>query len=124
MPWLKAQFFGRSTQQDGAESIPDQRLLFNEPEVLAAIEAADAAHAVRTTKVESHQRQHTGGREAIPEHFGRIRIEHDLLAEQKICTKCATPQVAMLIDNLLRWSCECIAATDSSAPKFLPCTAR
>ncbi len=34
--WLKAQYYGRSTQStDAAEQNPDQRLLFNEAEVLA-----------------------------------------------------------------------------------------
>lgn len=44
--WLKAQYYGRSIQQsDLCEGSPDQQLLFNEAEVLAAIEAADQAHA-------------------------------------------------------------------------------
>jgi hypothetical protein len=42
--WLKAQYYGRSTQStDAAEQNPDQQMLFNEAEVLAAIEAADEA---------------------------------------------------------------------------------
>lgn len=89
--WLKSQFFGRSTQQDMAEVNPDQRLLFNEAEVLAAIEAAEAELAARKTKIEAPERRHTGGRRPIPEHFPRIRIEHDLPEEQKLCTKCPTP---------------------------------
>jgi len=91
LKWLKAQFYGCSTQQDTAQDNPDQRLLFNEAEVLAAIEAADAADAARTTRIDAHERQHTGGRKAIPENFPRIRIEHDLPDEQKLCTKCSTP---------------------------------
>ena len=40
--WLKAQYYGRSTQAtDAAEHGPDQQMLLNEAEVLAAIEAAD-----------------------------------------------------------------------------------
>lgn len=89
--WLKAQFFGRSTQQDAAALNPDQGMLFNEAEVLAAIAAAEAAHAARTRQVATHERRHTGGRKAIPEQFPRIRIEHDLAAEQKLCTKCSEP---------------------------------
>ena len=89
--WLKSQFFGRSTQQDMAEVHPDQGLLFNEAEVLAAIEAAEAEHAARKTKIEAHERCHTGGRRPIPAHFPRIRIEHDLPEEQKVCTKCPIP---------------------------------
>jgi transposase len=92
--WLKAQYYGRSTQSaDATEENPDQRLLFNEAEVLAAIEAADEAHRQRTTKIEAHERKRSAdcGRKAIPEHFPRILIEHDLAPEQKLCTKCAVP---------------------------------
>lgn len=89
--WLKAQFFGRSTQQDAAALNADQGMLFNEAEVLAAIAAAEAAHASRTKPVGAHERRHTGGRKAIPEQFPRIHIEHDLPEEQKLCTKCPVP---------------------------------
>jgi transposase len=92
--WLKAQYYGRSTQtSDAAEQNPDQTLLFNEAQVLAAIEAAEEAHRQRTTKVDAHERKRSAdsGRKAIPEHFPRIMIEHDLPAEQKLCTKCAVP---------------------------------
>ena len=92
--WLKAQYYGRSTQQtDAAEENSDQKMLFNEAEVLAAIEAAEQAHRERTTKVEAHERKRSpdSGRKAIPEHFPRIEIEHDLPADQKLCTKCAVP---------------------------------
>jgi transposase len=89
--WLKAQFFGRSSQQDAAVTSPDQGLLFNEAEVLAAIAAADAAHAARTKPIAAHERRHTGGRKAIPEHFPRIEIEHDLPEHEKLCTHCSTP---------------------------------
>jgi transposase len=84
--WFKEQYFGRSSQKSTAEVSADQRMLFNEAEVLAAIEAADAAHAARTTRVDAHQRKvHTGGREAIPEHLPRKDIRHDLPTAQKYC---------------------------------------
>jgi transposase len=92
--WLKAQYYGRSTQaSDAAEQNPDQAMLFNEAEVLAAIEAADEAHRQRTTKVDAHERKRSADahRKAIPDHFPRIEIEHDLQPDQKICTKCAVP---------------------------------
>ena len=92
--WLKAQYYGRSTQStDAADENPDQRMLFNEAEVLAAIEAADEAHRQRTTKIEAHERKRSAdaGRKAIPDHFPRIAIEHDLAPDEKICTKCAVP---------------------------------
>jgi transposase len=92
--WLKAQYYGRSTQSsDAAEQNPDQRMLFNEAEVLSAIEAADEAHRHRTTKIDAHERKRSAdsGRKAIPDHFPRIEIEHDLPPDQKMCTKCAVP---------------------------------
>jgi hypothetical protein len=90
--WLKAHYFGASSQKsDAALASADQGLLFNEAEVLAAIEAAEQAHRARTTKVGAHERPHSGGRKAIPEHFPRIRIEHDLPEAQKLCSCCSTP---------------------------------
>jgi transposase len=103
--WLKAQYYGRSTQStDAAEENPDQRLLFNEAEVLAAIEAADEAHRRRTTKIDAHERKRSAdaGRKAIPEHFPRIEIEHDLAPEQKMCTKCAVPHPLTRIGQEIR----------------------
>jgi transposase len=89
--WVKSQYFGSSSHTSGAvEQNPDQRMLFNEVEVLAAIEVAEEAHAARTTKVGSHERKRSpdSGRKAIPEHFPRIPVLHDLPEEQKMCTKC------------------------------------
>jgi len=89
--WMRAQFYGSRSQQDLASDNPDQRLLFNEAEVLAAIEAADEAQRNRTKTIAAHERRHTGGRKAIPAHFPRIEITHDLPEEQKMCTKCPVP---------------------------------
>ena len=103
--WLKAQYYGRSTQStDAAEQNADQRMLFNEAEVLAAIEAADEAHRQRTTKIEAHERKRSAdaGRKAIPEHFPRIEIEHDLAPEQKMCTQCAVPHPLTRIGQEIR----------------------
>jgi transposase len=103
--WLKAQYYGRSTQStDASEQNPDQQMLFNEAEVLAAIEAADEAHRRRTTKIEAHERKRSAdsGRKAIPEHFPRIEIEHDLAPEQKMCTKCAVPHPLTRIGEEIR----------------------
>ena len=84
--WYKEQFFGRSSQKTPAQMSAEQKLLFNEAEVLAAIEAADAAHAARTTQIAAHERKrHSGGREAIPAHLPRKDIVHDLPNEQKHC---------------------------------------
>jgi transposase len=103
--WLKAQYYGRSTQTtDAAEQNPDQQMLFNEAEVLAAIEAADEAHGQRTTKIEAHERKRSADahRKAIPDHFPRIEIEHDLQPEQKMCTKCKVPHPLTRIGQEVR----------------------
>jgi len=103
--WLKAQYYGRSTQSsDAAEQNPDQQMLFNEAEVLAAIEAADQAHHQRTTTVEAHERKRSADahRKAIPEHFPRIEIEHDLAPDEKMCTKCAVPHPLTRIGQEIR----------------------
>jgi transposase len=103
--WLKAQYYGRSTQStDAAEQNADQQMLFNEAEVLAAIEAADEAHRQRTTKIEAHERKRSAdaGRKAIPDHFPRIKIEHDLEPEQKLCTTCAVPHPLTRIGQEIR----------------------
>jgi transposase len=88
--FLKDQLYGRSSEKlPGQEVSPDQKMLFNEAEVLAAIEAAEAADAQRTTTVAAHERQkrpHTGGREAIPPHLPRVEIPHDLPPHEKWCT--------------------------------------
>lgn len=89
--WLKAQYFGRSSQVRADEPSADQKLLFNEAEVLAAIEAANEAHRNRTTKIDAHERKHTGGRKAIPKHFPRIEVVHDLSEAEKMCTVCPVP---------------------------------
>jgi transposase len=84
--WFKEQFFGRSSQKSSFEVSADQKMLFNEAEVLAAIEAADAAHAARSTRIPAHERKrHSGGREAIPEHLPRKDITHDLPNAHKFC---------------------------------------
>jgi transposase len=84
--WYKEQFFGRASQKSPADMAAEQKLLFNEAEVLAAIEAADAAHAARTTTIAAHERKrHSGGREAIPAQLPRKEIVHDLANEQKHC---------------------------------------
>lgn len=98
--WIRSQYFGSISQkQDAAAVNPDQPMLFNEAEVLTAIAAADEALRQRATKVEAHERQHTGGRKAIPQHFPRIPIEHDLPEQQKMCTKCPAPHPLVRIGH-------------------------
>jgi transposase len=84
--WFKEQFFGRSSQKSSSEMSAEQKMLFNEAEVLAAIEAADAAHEARTTDIAAHTRKaHSGGREVIPAHLPRKDIVHDVPNQTKHC---------------------------------------
>ena len=88
--FLKDHIYGRSSEKLPGQGVsPDQKILFNEAEVLAAIEAAEAAETQRTTTVTAHERQkrpHSGGREAIPAHLPRVEILHDLPQQEKWCT--------------------------------------
>ena len=88
--WLKGQLYGRSSERlTDAGVAADQKMLFNEAEVLAAIEAAEAADAQRTTVIAAHERKarpHSGGREPIPAHLPRKEIRHDPPAQEKWCT--------------------------------------
>ncbi|MGH8229660.1 MAG: IS66 family transposase [Steroidobacteraceae bacterium] len=87
--WLKGKLFGRSSEKSSQDVSPDQKMLFNEAEVLAAIAAADQAQAERTISIGAHERKarpHTGGREPIPAHLPRIEVPHDLSAQAKWCT--------------------------------------
>ena len=82
--WLKAQVFGRTAEHHTPDLNPDQQMLFNEPEVLSALEAAEAALAQRTTVIAAHERKRTG-RTRIGKEFPRQEIVHDLPEEEKIC---------------------------------------
>jgi hypothetical protein len=70
--WLKAQFYGRSSEKCAADEVsPDQRMLFNEAEVLAAITAADEADAAPIL-IEAHERRRAGT-QVIPAEFPHLR---------------------------------------------------
>lgn len=83
--WLKAQLFGRSSEKVSADISPDQHLLFNEVEVLAAIAAAEGEAATQVTLISAHERKKKPGRKAIPDRFPRIPVLHDILESEKIC---------------------------------------
>jgi len=83
--WLKALVFGRTNDKLASDTSADQQLLFNEAKVLAAIEAADVAYARRITKIAVHEREHTGGRKAIPKNFPGIIIPHGLPESEQYC---------------------------------------
>lgn len=91
--WFKSQMFGRSSEKSTADVSPDQRLLFNEAEVLAAIAAADEQESTQTTTIDAHERQKKPGRKAIPEKFPRTRVVHDIPESEKLCPLDGTPLV-------------------------------
>jgi transposase len=82
--WLKQQLFGRSSEQRVVDDIaPDQqRLIFNEAEVLApAVSPVDAS-----ITIPEHDRKKRG-RKALPAQLPRIEIIHDLLEGEKVCPR-------------------------------------
>ncbi len=87
--WLKSQLFGRSSEKSAAEVSPDQRMLFNEAEVLAAIAAAD--EKAGTHSITAHERNTKPGRKAIPEKFPRKQVIHDIPENEKVCPIDGTP---------------------------------
>jgi transposase len=104
--WLKAQFFGRSSEkQNAAEVSPDQRMLFNEAEVLAAIAAADAAERAPTPIV-AHERKKKSGSKVIPAQFPREIVPHDLPESEKVCPHDGTPLTRMGAERAERYHFE------------------
>lgn len=104
--WLKAQFFGRSSEkQDAAEISPDQRMLFNEAEVLAAISAADAADRAPVA-IAAHERKKKSGSKVIPAEFPREIVPHDLDESEKVCPHDGTPLQRMGAERAERYHFE------------------
>jgi len=89
--WLKSQLFGRSSEKSTADVSPDQRLLFNEAEVLAAIAAAE--EKAGTQSVDAHERNAKPGRKAIPAKFPRKQVIHDIPESEKVCPHDGKPLV-------------------------------
>ncbi len=80
---LKQYRFGSSSEKIS----PDQLALFNEAELLE-LDNKDQADAHNDEqdeiKVPSHTRKR-GHRNSLPEHLPRVRVEHDIADEDKIC---------------------------------------
>ena len=108
--WLKQQLFGRSSEQRTADEVsPDQqRLIFNEAEVLAP--------AVSTVEpfvtIPAHDRKKRG-RKALPTDLPRIEIIHDLPEHEKVCAH-ATCGVALTV----------IGQESSEQLDYIPATVR
>jgi transposase len=122
--WLKAQFYGRSSEKCATDAAsPDQRMLFNEAEVLAAIAAANEANAAPIL-IDAHERRQQPGRKVIPAEFPRIRVVHDIAECDKHCAHDGTaltvigketaerydlvrPQLRVLVHERLKYACPC-----------------
>ena len=122
--WLKAQLFGRSSEQSATQISPDQSLLFNEAEVLAAIAAAEDEEANQVIRIEAHERAKKPGRKAIPEQFPRVPVLHDIPESEKVCPhdgaqlerigeetseqyEYTAPQLTVLRHERPKYSCPC-----------------
>jgi transposase len=81
---LEEEVFGRTAEHHTPDLNPEQQMLFNEPEVLSALERAEAALAQRTTVIAAHERTRTG-RTRIAKEFPRQQIVHDLPEQEKVC---------------------------------------
>jgi transposase len=104
--WLKAQFFGRSSEKQNAEEVsPDQRMLFNEAEVLAAIAAADETERAPIPIV-AHERKKKSGSKVIPAQFPREIVPHDLPESEKVCPQDGTPLERMGAERAERYHFE------------------
>lgn len=72
--WFKAQVYGRSSEKSSSEVSPDQSMLFNEPEVLAAIATAIGEEENAVITIDAHERKKKPGKKAIPADFPRIEL--------------------------------------------------
>jgi hypothetical protein len=66
LAWFKAQVYGRSGEKSSSEVSPDQAMLFNEPEVLAAIATAIGERTPRLSRSRS-----TSARRSLAERQSR-----------------------------------------------------
>ena len=125
LAWWKAQVFGRSTEKDAASDVsPDQAMLFNEPEVLAAIAKAMELEEATPVLIEAHERKRKSGKKAIPPEFPRVPQVVDIPEEEKTCPHDGTalevigaekserydyvpPQLRVIVQERLKYACPC-----------------
>jgi transposase len=91
--WLKGQLFGRSSEKGATDVSPEQNMLFNEAEVLAAIAAAEAQENNQVIQIDGYERKQKPGRKAIPADFPRTQVLHDIPESEKVCPHDGTPLV-------------------------------
>lgn len=125
LAWWKGQVFGRSTEKDTASEVcPDQAMLFNEPEVLAAIAKAMELEEARPVLIEAHERKRTSGKKAIPAEFPRVAQVIDIPEGEKTCAHDGTPlevigaekserydyvppKLQVIVQERLKYACPC-----------------
>jgi transposase len=125
LAWWKAQVFGRSTEKDAASDVsPDQAMLFNEPEVLAAIAKAMELEEATPVLIGAHERKRKSGKKAIPPEFPRVPQVVDIPEEEKTCPHDGTalevigaekserydyvpPQLRVIVQERLKYACPC-----------------
>lgn len=85
--WLEGQFYLLRHKRFGASSertVPGQRSLFDEAEMIAEQEPAKEEPEIETISYERKKR----GRKALPAELPRERIEYELPEEEQCCSEC------------------------------------
>lgn len=99
-------------------------MLFNEPEVLAAIAKAMELEEATPVLIEAHERQRKSGKKAIPSEFPRVPQVVDIPEEDKTCPHDGTalevigaeksehydyvpPQLRVIVQERLMYACPC-----------------
>jgi transposase len=133
LAWFKAQVYGRSSERSTSEVSPEQGMLFNEPEVLAAISQAIGDEAEAVITIEEHERRKKPGKKAIPASFPRIEQIIDIAESEKLCPHDGTaltvighemaerydyvaPQLRVLQQKRLKYACPCCHQGVKTAP--------
>ncbi|WP_444932153.1 IS66 family transposase [Microbulbifer sp. SSSA002] len=78
---LRNKRFGKSSEK----SSPDQMGLFNEAETEVADSPDEETADEAATEIVSYSRKKPSGRKPLPADLPRVRIEHDLPEEEKVC---------------------------------------
>jgi len=124
LAWFKAHVYGRSSEKSSTDVSPDQAMLFNEPEVLAAVSIALDNEADAVITIEEHERKKKPGKKAIPAEFPRVLVTHDIPESEKVCAHDGTvltvighesaerydyvaPQLRVLVHKRLKYACPC-----------------
>jgi transposase len=125
LAWWKGQLFGRSSEREAASKVsPDQAMLFNEPEVLAAIAKAMELEESTPVLIEAHERHKKPGKKAIPAEFPRVPQIIDIPEGEKTCAHDGTalevigaekserydyvpPQLRVIVQERLKYACPC-----------------